>query len=263
VASDQPYLAACLVYRNEASYLREWLEFHRLVGFERFFLYDSGSTDDHESVLAPYVEKGIVTMHRRPGEAHQYGSFQHCLDHHRDDARWIAFIDTDEFLFSPRGRPVPELLADFEDFPAVGVNQAIFGTGGHEQRPPGLVIESYLYRSGNPDVRMVKNIVDPQRTTGIVNAHSFVHTEGERVDVLKRPFRGRDSEDVRFSRLRLNHYYTKSREEMAEKWSRTEADTGDMRDPKHFEEHLSHESRFVRDEVILQYVPALKAALAS
>ena len=77
-------------------------------------------------------------------------SFRDCLHRHRDDARWIAFIDIDEFLFSPRGRPVPDILADYEEFPAVGVNQALFGTGGHVERPDGLVIESYLYRSGNP-----------------------------------------------------------------------------------------------------------------
>ena len=42
-----PYLAVCAIYRNEAPYLREWIEFHRLVGVERFFLYNNESTDDH------------------------------------------------------------------------------------------------------------------------------------------------------------------------------------------------------------------------
>src|SRR6185312_2800453 len=35
------YLAACAIYRDEAEYLAEWLEFHRLVGFERFYLYNN------------------------------------------------------------------------------------------------------------------------------------------------------------------------------------------------------------------------------
>ena len=47
------YLAACTIYRDDADYLPEWIEFHRLVGVERFFLYDNGSTDDHLEVLAP------------------------------------------------------------------------------------------------------------------------------------------------------------------------------------------------------------------
>ena len=63
MAPAQPYLAACMTYSNHASYMREWIEFHRLVGFERFFLYDNGSTDDHASVLRPYVEEGVVVVH--------------------------------------------------------------------------------------------------------------------------------------------------------------------------------------------------------
>ena len=27
--------------------MREWIEFHRLMGVERFFLYDHDSVDDH------------------------------------------------------------------------------------------------------------------------------------------------------------------------------------------------------------------------
>ena len=41
------------MFHDEASYLREWIEFHRLVGVERFFLYDHESVDDSREVLAP------------------------------------------------------------------------------------------------------------------------------------------------------------------------------------------------------------------
>jgi len=34
-------LAVTAIYRWEADYLREWVAFHRLVGVERFFLYDN------------------------------------------------------------------------------------------------------------------------------------------------------------------------------------------------------------------------------
>ena len=30
--ADKPYLSICAIYRDEAPYLREWIEFHRLVG---------------------------------------------------------------------------------------------------------------------------------------------------------------------------------------------------------------------------------------
>src|SRR4051812_35685821 len=103
------YLAACTIYRDDAAYLAEWIEFHRLVGVERFFLYDNGSTDDHLEVLAPYIEQGLATVRDWPGPFLGRGgrpkalvqAFEHCAGAHREDARWIAFLDVDEFLFSP------------------------------------------------------------------------------------------------------------------------------------------------------------------
>ena len=52
------YLSLCAVYRDDAPYLLEWIEFHRLVGVERFFLYNNGDRDDQRELLAPYVEEG-------------------------------------------------------------------------------------------------------------------------------------------------------------------------------------------------------------
>ena len=60
------YLAVCAIYRDEGPYLREWVEFHRLAGVERFYLYDNGSTDEHEEVLRPYVEEGLVELNPWP-----------------------------------------------------------------------------------------------------------------------------------------------------------------------------------------------------
>jgi hypothetical protein len=134
---DSVYLSVCAIYKNEAHYLREWIEFHRLVGVERFFLYDNGSTDNHLDVLAPYIEDGAVTVRKWfvPEQA-QNAAYDDCLrrrlrelirpEDSRDltDSRWIAFIDIDEFLFSPSGRPLPEILRDFEPYPGVGGSRA-------------------------------------------------------------------------------------------------------------------------------------------
>ena len=54
----KPYLAICAVYRNEAPYLREWIEFHRLVGVERFFLYNNRSTDTTWAYYSPTSTPG-------------------------------------------------------------------------------------------------------------------------------------------------------------------------------------------------------------
>ena len=117
--------------------MREWIEFHRLMGVERFFLYDHDSVDDHRRQLAPYIEAGVVTLYDWPIDPGQVQAANHCLEHHRDESRWIAFLDLDEFLFSPTGRPLPEVLADYEQWPGVVVNWATFGTSGHPQPATG------------------------------------------------------------------------------------------------------------------------------
>ena len=255
------YLAACLTYRDEAPYLREWLEFHQIVGVERFFLYDTGSTDEHEEVLAPYVDRGTVTVEQWHGEARQNEAIDHCLEVHAGDARWIAFIDADEFLFSGGGRLVSDILEDYEEFPGVGVNMVRYGTSGHVTKPPGLVIENYLQRSMNPAVRWVKNIVQPARTKRCHGAHVFEFDSGYAVDVKKRPLDGWQTQSVVQSRLRVNHYYTKSLEELQAKYAKTRADTGELRPPVDLEELHRHEARYKRDERILRYLPELKARL--
>ena len=93
-------------------------------GVERFFLYDNGSTDDHRDVLAPYLDEGIVIVHDWPmpfiGRRGRAGAlqraFDHCLGAHREDSRWIAFLDLDEFLFSPTGASLSELLPEYEEY---------------------------------------------------------------------------------------------------------------------------------------------------
>lgn len=51
-------LSVCSIFKNEAPYLREWIEYHLIVGIEHFYLYNNNSEDNFEEVLRPYIEKG-------------------------------------------------------------------------------------------------------------------------------------------------------------------------------------------------------------
>jgi hypothetical protein len=265
------------MYRDHARDLREWIEFHRLVGAERFFLYNNGSVDNHREVLAPYLRDGTVVVHDWPHFPGLRLAFDHCLEHHRDDARWIAFLDIDEFLFSPTGRPVSELLTEYEDHPGVGVNRYNFGTSGHVTRPAGLVIENFTMRAG---VRRnaIKSIVDPRRTIKCLGGHTFAYRDGFAVDELHRlldkpprpgapPGRvGALTPTFTLERFRINHYMCKSEEELRARHALPSPDTGKPRtrgleDPVKFREFVDTYNQF-RDEVVMAYVPALREALA-
>jgi hypothetical protein len=264
------YLAACAIYLDEARYLEEWIEFHRLVGVEKFFLYNHMSTDEHREVLAPYVEEGTVVVKDWPDEPGQPSAFRDCVQEYADEARWIAFIDLDEFLFSPQLTPLPEILVEYEQSPGVIVNWAMFGPDGNETRPEGLVIENYRKRAADDHTlnHMVKSIVDPRRATrvcGGVNPHCFDYTQGFAVDELFRP-RERTprskTDTVSFARLRLNHYYLKSREQWNAKLLVPSPQNGRQRSTGDYDRMAVAFSE-VEDETITAYVPELKAALAA
>jgi hypothetical protein len=260
------------MYRDDASYLREWIEFHRLVGVERFFLYNNLSEDEHEEVLAPYVGDGTVVVEDVPvpftGRL-LARTAERCMSEHRDDSRWIAFLDVDEFLFSPAGRSVADLLTEYERWPGVCVPRLQFGSSGHIQRPPGLVVENFLQRQNNPGVRwrgyQVKTIADPARVAGC-GVHVFEYTEGFAVDENHEPLDGSQMErPVSFDRLRINHYATKSEEEYRGKvalWEKGATAAGTPRAWNSDQEERLHRLSEVPDDAVTIYLPALREALA-
>jgi hypothetical protein len=260
----KPYLCVAAIYRDEARYMREWIEFHRLVGVERFFLYNNESTDDHMAVLEPYIAEGIVAWEDFPGFPVQLECYQHCIDTRRDEARWIAFIDLDEFLFSPTWQPVPEILRDYEDEAGLAVNTVMFGTSGHQTPPPGLVIENYTRRlpSDRPRARTVKTIVNPARAVKPgLNPHFFVFTDGVKaVDERRRPVHDETSESPSIERLRINHYFTRSQVERERKLASLRADAGVPRKREGVEKR-DRRLNEQEDLTILRYAPALREAL--
>jgi hypothetical protein len=261
---ERPYLSVCAIYRNEAPYLREWIEFHRLVGIERFFLYNNESTDNHRDVLAPYLEDGSVVLYDWPFFPGQMDAYRDCLEKHSENARWMAFFDIDEFLFSPTGVKLPELLADFERWSGVVVHRATFGSSGLQAKPPGLVLENFVLRTNDPLRNSTfKSIVDPRQAYDLRNTESFIYREGFAVDengseAPADPTPGRTT----WARFRINHYVTKSIEEWREKITKPTAHTNEPREQriKHLpllEEMLNQ----VDDHVIQAYIPALKEAI--
>ncbi len=256
------YLSITAMFRDEAPYLREWIEFHRLVGVERFFLYDNMSVDAHAEVLAPYIADGTVVVHEWPFFPGQQEAYGHTLAEHGHESRWIAFIDVDEFLFSPTRRSVADLLGHYERWPAVGVNWAMFGTSGHHDRPRGLVIESYHRRAPDDALsnRYIKSIIDPRRVASTGNAHYFIYDRYTTVDENEYPVQGPLTKSVSFDLLRLNHYFTRSEREAREKLK----GRGDIWDSlsEARRQEVEH-GRFSRigDEAIKSYLPALRASL--
>lgn len=222
----QCYLAVCAIAKNEGPYFKEWIEWHRNMGVEKFYIYDNESTDGTKDILLPYIESGLVEYTFFPGNKKQLASYDDCFKKHRFDTRWIAFIDLDEFIVPIKHKTIPEFLRNFEKFPAVEINWLIYGSGGAKTRQPGTMMERFKCHS-NPDHylnRHVKSIVNPRRVFTMIGCHEVARISGRAADshgnLIKRNFWEREpQQDI----IRINHYAVRSYEEFVEKQSRGRA----------------------------------------
>lgn len=234
------YLAVCAIAKNEGPYFKEWIEWHRSQGVEKFYIYDNESTDCTKEVLAPYIESGLVEYCYWPGQKQQLSTYDDCFEKHRLEARWIAVIDLDEYIVPIKDRNICEFLRRMEEFAVVEINWLVYGSGGAKKHEPGGVMERFR-RHSLPEHKLnthVKSIADPRRVCTMTGCHEAARISGKAADShgvpLKKGFRDRiPQQDV----IRINHYAVKSYEEFLAKRSRGRARVTTMRDMSYFEQY--------------------------
>lgn len=234
------YLTVCAIAKNEGAYFEEWIEWHRKLGVEKFYIYDNESSDDTKEVLEPYVESGLVEYVFWPGMRQQLRAYDDCLEKHRLDAHWIAVIDLDEFIVPIKDKTISEFLERFEGFPVVEINWLIYGSGGALKKEAGSVMERFKNHSLPNHVlnRHVKSIVNPRRVFSFIGCHEAARISGKAADSdgvpINKNFRDREPlQNV----IRINHYAVKSYEEFLKKRARGRARTLEVRDLDYFEEY--------------------------
>lgn len=289
-------LVACAIFRDEAPFLAEWLEFHRLVGVDHVHLYDNGSADRPERVLEPFLDDGFVTLHSWPIPFRLQAArraYADCLERVRGRARWLTCIDLDEFLFSPRSATLPPVLREYEEFPGVVVRWQVYGSAGHRQASPEPVLARFDRRAPSDWIRnrRVKSIVDPERAVEPLNCHHFAFRGGARavderrvpVDLIPRPrFRKRlrplfgllgpalryldpwagtdvSERAIHVDHLRINHYPIKSLEEFQRKARLKEG----KKRYDGIDYFAYHDRNEIVDPILHRYLPELRARLGA
>ena len=84
-------MAVVCISKNEGPYIREWIEFHRIVGISKFYFYDNESDDDTSDVLAPYIADGIVDYILIKGKGVQLDAYNQAIEKHKEECRYMAF----------------------------------------------------------------------------------------------------------------------------------------------------------------------------
>jgi hypothetical protein len=178
-------LAICAIFKNEAHYLKEWIEYHRFVGVDHFYLYNTGSTDQFLNVLSPYVKEGVVTLIHWPDHLQNSSddttflwSFSTQIPAYENavrikslnESQWLVLLDVDEFLVLPKDTNLSTVLERYKKFPGVKINSNSFDASSTLSVPGRrLLIETVELTKPtpcHPQKRVSKLIFKPEEYKG-------------------------------------------------------------------------------------------------
>jgi len=261
------FLAITTIVKDEGQYFKEWIEYHRLVGVEKFYIYDNESTDNTTEVLKPYIEQGIVDYTYFPGKRMQKSAYKDCIKKHKYDSKWIAFIDLDEFIVPLENETIPEFL---EQMPKTATQLCFgwinYGDSGFEEQQDGLVIETFKHTPGRA-ANYGKYIVNP-RDVCRSSIHKSKMTGGftvdENLNIIKRSDWKFDRAILKLGysiqKIRVNHYQTKSWEEYSKKYERGGANRRKSKYTRELYDKINSD-KTVLDNTMDKYIAPLKNRL--
>ena len=271
-------LSAVAIMKNEARYLKEWLDYHLLAGVKHFYIFDNDSTDNQAEVARPYIEAGLVDYFFVSGKAMQIPVYNEAVKKFKFFSRYMAFIDSDEFIFPKTNQSisevVDEILSRNPNASGVAIHWQIFGSNGQDKADYSRGVLERFTRRGEKDFsdrfaftrtknsrsykayceignNFFKPITNPRHIKEM-HTHHADYFEGHYV-VNENGMRLQPAmavSPVNAKRIVLNHYIIKSREEFNLKQARGRADDG-RRWPEGFFERYDRNEVF--DDGILKY----------
>lgn len=266
------YLSVVCIIKNEARYIREWLAYYRIMEVDHVYLFNNDSTDNIREVLADDIKEGYVTLIDFTGVNAQLPVYRLSARALRGHSRWVAYIDADEFVLPTEGT-LKEYLGQKEEYPGIGINWIVFGTGGHKERPEGLVTENYVktFRDANNLLNLrIKSIVNPKQVYDVSSPHYCilkhgqyaVDENGEEISTKWMYVSGSGAAftgENRTKHIRINHYWTKSEQDLAEKCNRGYAAGSFSPDYESIMRRLDYPQ--TDDNMIDRFIPKIKEIL--
>lgn len=146
-------VSICVIFKNEADFLEEWLTYHIVVGVQHFYLYNNNSDDNFLDILQPFIDDGIVELIDWPYNQAQMSAYEDCYKKNKDSTEWLGFIDIDEFVCPIYDVDMKDFLRTFENYPGVAIYWKQFGSTGHLKHDNNkLVIEQYTQNWNKPSI---------------------------------------------------------------------------------------------------------------
>lgn len=257
-------LSVCTVFQDDAPYLKEWIEYYRLLGAQHFILFNDRSTDHYREVLAPYLEQGIVELYDCPcppySDGPKWTGYQTKmlnigLQLSVGVSRWLAIVDTDEFFVPRDTDSLVDFLNAFDGYGQVHARWTCFGTSYVQKVPSNMLMLEALTLRGRyqPGVNWLgKSIVKPHQATSVASAHVCRLKPGVKTYLVN----AANTEE--FPELRCFHYMFRDEDFLLNvKTPRRKKWLGDKFDPEEGTKRLNAYND-VQDLEMFRFVPQLR-----
>lgn len=205
-------LALVAVFQDETPYLGEFIEFHKQMGVEHFFLYDNLSKENFYDEIGEFIETGEVELFEWPVVNFVKGQcdcYTDAVYRCKGRAKWLIFADTDLFFFPIEKDNLVALLQEY-DHPKIGgvtVNLLYFGTSGVEKLQEGESLIQQLTKCAGEVDHHIRCIVRPERVKQVNNPHfAQYYPQYFAVDENLSRNEGPFNERRPVQKIRANHY---------------------------------------------------------
>lgn len=127
-------LSICTIFKDEFKDLKEWIDYHQMMGVDHFYIYNTGSADLLNGILSPYIQERIVTLipwitnFDKDQSSYRWTlgieipAYENAVNFlARDQTKWLVCLNLDEFLVSEHGN-IKEVLEKYESFPGISIS---------------------------------------------------------------------------------------------------------------------------------------------
>eukprot|EP00002_Diphylleia_rotans_P038135 TRINITY_DN8624_c0_g1_i1.p1 TRINITY_DN8624_c0_g1~~TRINITY_DN8624_c0_g1_i1.p1 ORF type:complete len:583 (+),score=94.50 TRINITY_DN8624_c0_g1_i1:69-1817(+) len=129
-------LTICAIVRGEGPNLQEWIEYHLMMGYKRFVLYDNNLATDELMDKIVSIYRDVVIIVPWKYRHTQSNALTDCKIRYGEVSDWMSFIDVDEFMIPHPDYPdvASVLNARFQVEPYLLSHWVTFGPCGEMER---------------------------------------------------------------------------------------------------------------------------------
>lgn len=231
------HLSISTTMKNENKFLKSWLDYNIMVGFEHFYLYDNNSDNKLElnEILDPYIQKGQVTLIDWSFPFKYYNpevfpipldsvyfcqivALNHCIHKYGGETEWLLNTDPDEYMIPKKTKNITDILKPYDNLDICGlyVHDYVFGPSDSDEEHP---IKRFIKRHENyaPWLCGGKVITKPKNVL-FGELHTVTNAYGKQM-ILMQP-----------SVVSINHYhFNKKNKDTSERFNETKYHVTDLR----------------------------------